>query len=424
MKILVVGSGGREHALVWKLSQSKRVNKIYAAPGNGGMKDLAETVNIKESNTVELAEFAQKEKIDLTVVGPEVSLSLGIVDEFNKKNLKVFGPNQRASAIESSKAFAKEFMKKNGIPTAGFNVFDSAIGAINHIRTAPFPLVIKADGLAGGKGVFICQDLRQAEESIRIIMLENKFGKSGEQVVIEEFLKGRELSFMAVTDGKRVIPLVTSMDYKKAEENDKGPNTGGMGAISPGPDIDRDLYNTIMNTIILPTVEGLKFEGKEFKGLLYAGLMITRIGPMVLEYNVRFGDPETQALLLRMKSDLVDLLEGASDGNLFDIPVEWSEEVSGCVVLTSRGYPNKFEVGKKIEGLKRAKAMGVEVFHAGTVLKEDGYYSAGGRVLNICAKGATLKETMKKIYDAISFISFDNMNFRQDIGRVKSNEGK
>ncbi len=424
MKVLVVGSGGREHALVWKISQSKRVEKIYAAPGNGGMKDLAETVNIKESNTVELAEFAQKEKIDLTVVGPEISLALGIVDEFSKKNLKIFGPNQRAAVIESSKAFAKEFMKKNNIPTAGFNVFDSAIGAINHIKTAPFPLVIKADGLAGGKGVFICQNLRQAEESIRAIMLENKFGKSGEQVVIEEFLKGQEMSFMAFADGKRVIPLATSMDYKRAEENGRGPNTGGMGAISPAPDISRDLYNSIMNTIILPTIEGLKFEGKEFRGLLYAGLMITRIGPMVLEYNVRFGDPETQALLLRLKSDLVDLLEGSADGNLFDIPVEWSDEVSGCVVLISRGYPNKFEIGKKIEGVKRAKAMGVEVFHAGTTLKSDGYYSAGGRVLNVCARGTTLKDTMKKIYDAISFISFDNMNFRQDIGRKKPSEGK
>lgn len=424
MKVMVVGSGGREHALVWKISQSKRVEKIYAAPGNGGMKDLAETVNIKESNTVELAEFAQKEKIDLTVVGPEVSLALGIVDEFSKKNLKIFGPSQRAAIIESSKAFAKEFMKKNNIPTAGFNVFDSAIGAINHIKTAPFPLVIKADGLAGGKGVFICQNLRQAEESIRAIMLENKFGKSGEQVVIEEFLKGQEMSFMAIADGKRVIPLATSMDYKRVEENDKGPNTGGMGAISPAPDINRDLYNMIMNTIILPTIEGLKFEGKDFRGLLYAGLMITRIGPMVLEYNVRFGDPETQALLLRMKSDLVDLLEGSADGNLFDIPVEWSDEVSGCVVLTSRGYPGKYEIGKMIEGVKRAKAMGVEVFHAGTVLKSDGYYSAGGRVLNVCGRGTSLKDTMKKIYDAISFISFDNMNFRQDIGRKKSSEGR
>ncbi|MCP5108488.1 MAG: phosphoribosylamine--glycine ligase, partial [bacterium] len=352
-------------------------------------------------------------------VGPEMSLALGIVDEFNKKNLKIFGPSQRAAMIESSKAFAKEFMRKNGIPTAGFNVFDSAIEAITHIKTAPFPLVIKADGLAGGKGVFICNNVEEAEESIRVIMLENKFGKSGEHVVIEEFLKGREMSFMVVVDGKRVIPLVTSMDYKKALENDNGPNTGGMGAISPAPHSNRTIFNNIMNTIILPTIEGMKFEGKEFKGLLYAGLMITGIGPMVLEFNVRFGDPETQPILMRMKSDLVDLLEGSADGNLFDIPVDWDEEVSGGVVLTSKGYPMKYETGKKIDGLQRAKAMGVEIFHAGTTWKDDNYYTAGGRVLNVCSKAPTLKETMKKIYDAISFVSFDNMNFRQDIGRKK-----
>lgn len=422
MKVLVIGSGGREHALVWKLSQSKRVDKIFAAPGNGGMKKLATTVDINASNTVDLADFAHREKIDLTVVGPEMSLSLGIVDEFNKKNLKIFGPTQKASMIESSKAFAKEFMRKNGIPTAGFNVFDSAIEAINHIKTAPFPLVVKADGLAGGKGVFICNNNQEAEESIRVIMLENKFGKSGEQVVVEEFLRGRELSFMVVADGKRVIPLVTSMDYKKAEEGDKGPNTGGMGAISPAPHTSRSLYNDIMNTVILPTIEGMKFEGKEFRGLLYAGLMITAIGPMVLEYNVRFGDPETQPILMRMKSDLVDLLEGSADGNLFDIPVEWDEEVSGGVVLTSKGYPMKYETGKKISGLERAKAMGVEVFHAGTTFREDGYYTSGGRVLTVCAKGPTLKDTMKNIYDAISFISYDNISFRQDIGRKKINE--
>jgi len=422
MKVLVIGSGGREHALVWKISQSKRVDKIFAAPGNGGMKKLATTVDIKASNTVDLADFAQQEKIDLTVVGPEMSLSLGIVDEFNKKNLKIFGPSQKAAMIESSKAFAKEFMRKNGIPTAGFHVFDSAIEAIGHIRTAPFPLVVKADGLAGGKGVFICNDIQEAEESIRVIMLENKFGKSGEQVVVEEFLKGQEMSFMVVADGKRVIPLVTSMDYKKAEEGDKGPNTGGMGAVSPSPKSSRKLYNDIMNSIILPTIEGMKFEGKEFKGVLYAGLMITGIGPMVLEFNVRFGDPETQPILMRMKSDLVDLLEGAADGNLFDIPIEWDEEVSGCVVLTSKGYPMKFETGKKISGLERAKALGVEVFHAGTTFREGGYYTTGGRVLNVCAKAPTLKDAMKNVYDAISFISYDNMNFRQDIGRKKSNE--
>jgi phosphoribosylamine--glycine ligase len=417
MKVMVVGSGGREHALVWKISQSKRVTKIYAAPGNGGMKDLAELVDIKASNTVELADFAQEGNIDLTVVGPEMSLALGIVDEFRRRNLKIFGPTQKAASIESSKAFAKEFMKKNSIPTAGFQVFDSSLEAINYIRSAPFPLVVKADGLAGGKGVYVCRNFEEAEEGIRVIMLENKFGQSGEQVVIEEFLEGGEMSFMAVSDGKRAIPLITAMDYKRAFENDQGPNTGGMGAISPAPQIDAALFDNIMKSVIYPTIEGLKFEGKEFRGVLYAGLMITKTGPYVLEFNVRFGDPEVQPVLLRMESDIVDLLEGAAEGNLFDIPVEWNQNVSACVVLASKGYPLKYETGKKINGLERAKAMGVEIFHAGTQLKGDGFYTVGGRILNVCAAAATLEEAMKKIYDAISFVSFDNMTFRQDIGR-------
>ncbi len=417
MKVLVIGSGGREHALVWKISQSKRVDRIYAAPGNPGMKDLAHLVDINDSNTVELADFAQAEGIDLTVVGPEMSLSLGIVDEFKKRNLKIFGPTQKAAIIESSKAFAKDFMKKNGIPTAQYQVFDSAIEAIHYLRQAKFPLVVKADGLAGGKGVFICQHITEAEESIRIIMLENKFGQSGEQVVVEEFLKGREMSFMVISDGKRVIPLVTAMDYKKALENDQGGNTGGMGAICPAPQSTTDAFHDVMKTVIYPTIEGLKFDGKEFRGVLYAGLMITNRGPQVLEFNVRFGDPETQAVLLRMQSDIVDLLEGSADGNLFDIPVEWDNKVSACVVLTSRGYPGKYETGKMISGLERAKAMGVEIFHAGSTLKDNNYYTAGGRVLNVCASAPSLKSAMKKIYDAISFISYDNINFRQDIGR-------
>ena len=417
MKVLVVGSGGREHALVWKISQSKRVDIIYAAPGNGGMKDLARLVDIKASNTVELADFAQEEGIDLTVVGPEMSLALGIVDEFRRRNLKIYGPSQKAVTIESSKAFAKEFMKKHGIPTAPFHVFDSSIEAISYIRSAAFPLVVKADGLAGGKGVFVCKDIKEAEDSIRVIMLENKFGKSGEMVVIEEFLKGTEMSFMAISDGKRILPLVTSMDYKKAFDRDLGPNTGGMGAISPAPQINGELYNNIMKSIIYPTIEHLKFEGKEFRGTIYAGLIVTDSGPQVLEFNGRFGDPEIQPILLRMNSDLVDLLEGAAEGNLYDVPVEWNEKVSGCVVLCSKGYPLKYATGKKIEGLERAKAMGVEIFHAGTKQNDDGYYTSGGRVLNVCATADTLKEAMEKIYDAISFISYENINFRQDIGR-------
>jgi phosphoribosylamine--glycine ligase len=416
MKILIIGSGGREHALVWKISQSKRVTKIFAAPGNPGMKQLAELVAIKAASIIELADFAQEEKIDLTVVGPEQPLALGIVDEFNNRNLKIFGPTQKAAMIETSKSFAKEFMRKNNIPTPGFKVFDSPSEALEHFSRAQFPLVVKADGLAAGKGVYICKKREEASAAVNEIMLEGKFGKSGERVVVEEFLGGQEMSFMAVCDGKRIFPLATSMDYKKALEGDKGPNTGGMGAISPAPQISKELFNQIMKTIIQPTIGGLKFENKKFKGLLYAGLMITRGGPQVLEFNARFGDPETQVVLMRLKSDLVDILEGAADENLFEVASEWDENVSGCVVLAAKGYPQKSASGSRIQGLERAKSLGVEVFHAGTGLGPDGLISAGGRVLNVCAAAPTLKEAMGKIYDGISFITFEDMTFRRDIG--------
>jgi phosphoribosylamine--glycine ligase len=418
MKVMIVGSGGREHALVRQISKSRRVTEIFAAPGNAGIKDLAQLIDIKASNIIELADFAQGNEVDLTVVGPEMPLSLGIVDEFAKRNLKIFGPTQRAATLESSKTFAKEFMKKAGIPSADFKAFRSAQEAVDYLKKVNFPQVIKADGLAGGKGVFICANINEAVAAIKIIMVEKKFGISGSGLVVEEFLSGREMSFLVISDGKRALPLVTSMDYKKALENDEGGNTGGMGAISPAPQIDKNLFNKIMKTIITPTIEGMKFAGKEFRGVLYAGLMITQQGPFVLEFNVRFGDPETQAILLRLNSDIVDLLEGSADGNVYDIPVEWGEDVSACVALTSKGYPQRYETGKKIIGLGRAKAMGVEIFHAGTTLKDNDYYTAGGRVLNVCAKGPTLKETMSKIYDAISFISYDGINFRQDIGRL------
>ncbi|MEN8152483.1 MAG: phosphoribosylamine--glycine ligase [Acidobacteriota bacterium] len=419
MKILVIGSGGREHALIWKISQSKRVDKIYALPGNGGISDLAEIVDIDASNIIEIADFVQEKKIHLTVVGPELPLSLGIVDEFNKRNLKIFGPTRKASLIESSKAFAKEFMKKNKIPTAGYSIFSSAMEAVNYIKTCNFPVVVKTDGLAAGKGVFICEDIKSAEESIRTILMENKFGKSGEQIVIEEFLKGEEMSFIVISDGKRALPLVTSMDYKRAEENDKGPNTGGMGAISPAPGINEKLFNKIMESIILPTIEGLRFEGKEFRGVLYAGLMITSEGPKTLEFNVRFGDPETQAILLRLKSDIIDIFEGAVEGSLHDVEAEWEENVSACVVLASEGYPGQYETGKKLEDLHRAKTSGVEIFHAGTRVEDKTYLTSGGRVLNVCASSPTLKETMKKIYDSIPFIKYENLYYRKDIGGIK-----
>ncbi len=416
MKILIVGSGGREHALVWKISQSKRVDKVFAAPGNPGIGSLAETVDIKTTSIIELADFARQEKIDLTVVGPEQPLGLGIVDEFSSRNLKIFGPSQKAAMIETSKSFAKEFMQKNNIPTASFKVFNSAIDALEHLRNTVLPVVVKADGLAGGKGVYICHKREEAEAGIKEIMLDGKFCKSGERVVIEEYLSGQEMSFMVVCDGKRVIPLATAMDYKKALEGDKGPNTGGMGAISPAPHISRELFDTIMKTIIEPTVMGLKFENKKYKGVLYAGLMITRSGPKVLEFNARFGDPETQAVLLRMKSDLVDLLEGAADENLSEVSADWDKNVSGCVVLAAKGYPGPYSKGQKIMGLERARVMGLEVFHSGTMQKGDDLFSAGGRVLNVCASAPTLKEAMGKAYDGISFVAFDGMTFRRDIG--------
>jgi len=416
MKILIIGSGGREHALVWKISQSKRVTKIFAAPGNPGMTQLADLVDIKPTSIIELADFAQEQKVDLTVVGPEQPLALGIVDEFNSRNLKIFGPTQKAAMIETSKSFAKEFMRKNNIPTANFRVFASAAEALDHFSRAQFPLVVKADGLAAGKGVFICRSKDEAAEAVNEIMLEGKFGRSGERVVVEDFISGQEMSFMAVCDGKRIFPLATSMDYKKAFDGDKGPNTGGMGAISPAPQISKELFNQIMKTIVQPTVAGLKFENKEFKGLLYAGLMITREGPQVLEFNARFGDPETQVVLMRLKSDLVDILEGAADENLYEVAADWEENVSGCVVLAAKGYPQKYTTGHRIQGLERAKSLGVEVFHAGTMLETEGLVTSGGRVLNVCATGPSLKEAMAKIYDGISFVTFDDMVFRRDIG--------
>ncbi len=416
MKILVIGSGGREHALIWKISQSKRVDKIYAVPGNAGIEDLAESAPINHSNIIEIADFAQKESINLTVVGPELPLSLGIVDEFNKRNLRIFGPTRKAAMIESSKAFAKEFMKKNKIPTSKFKIFNSANEAVNYVKNSKFPLVIKADGLAGGKGVFVCVNTNEAEDALRKIFIENKFGRAGENVIIEDFLEGREMSFMVISDGKRAIPLATAMDYKKINDGNSGPNTGGMGAISPAPDITENLYHDIMKTIIIPTIEGLRFEGKEFRGVLYAGLMITKKGPKVLEFNVRFGDPETQPIMMRLKSDLLDLLEGSVEGSLYDVPVEWDDQVSACVVLASKGYPAKYETGKTIDGLKRAKATGVEIFHAGTVSKGKEVLTNGGRVLNLCYKASTLKEAMKNIYDSIAFIKYDNIYYRKDIG--------
>ncbi|MDD8031520.1 MAG: phosphoribosylamine--glycine ligase [Acidobacteriota bacterium] len=422
MKILVIGSGGREHALAWKLAQSPHCEQLYCAPGNGGMAKIAEVVPIEETNLSLLARFAEEKKIDLTVVGPEVPLAMGVVDEFEKRNLKIYGPNKKAAEIERSKVFAKEFMDRHRIPTGRFKVATTQDEALKILNSGEFefPVVIKADGLAAGKGVAICPNIKRAEDTIIEMMVKKKFGPAGERVIIEERLKGRELSFIVLTDGVRIQPLVTTMDHKAAYDGDKGPNTGGMGAISPSPFVTEKLFGKIIDEIIFPTITRLLEEGRRFKGTLYAGLMLTSDGPKVLEYNCRFGDPETQVQMLRMESDLVEVLMSVVEEDLIKDEIKWSLNVAGCVVLASGGYPGKYEKGKLIAGLEEAeKVPGLIIFHAGTSLVNDQFYTNGGRVLNVCAREATLQQTMKKIYDSIPVIYFDNMFYRKDIGAMR-----
>ncbi len=425
MKILVVGSGGREHALAWKIAQSPLVKKIYCAPGNAGTLSLGDNVPINPTDIKGLADFANKEQVDLTVVGPEIPLVMGIVDEFEAKGLKIFGPTMGAAELEGSKVFAKQFMDRHKIPTARFKIVDNPDQAKKILQSEeiPFPLVVKADGLAAGKGAIICNSLKKAELAVNTIMVEKKFGESGNRIVIEEFLRGKEVSFIVLSDGVKVLPFVTTMDHKAVYDGDKGPNTGGMGAISPSPFVDPDLFNETVKTIVFPTVTRMLEEGRKYKGVLYVGLILTGEGPKVLEYNCRFGDPETQPQMLRLESDLVEILMEAVEGNVLDKDVAWTNKPSGCVVVVSGGYPTKYEKGKPIEGLKEVTDIpGVTVFHAGTELKDDRYYTAGGRVLGVCASEETLASTMNKIYDAVAKISFDAMHFRRDIGAEREEE--
>lgn len=419
MKILVIGSGGREHALAWKISQSSRLEKLYCAPGNAGTMSIAENVPLGASDIQGLADFASNEKIDLTVVGPELPLILGIVDEFEKKGLKIFGPNKNAAELEGSKVFAKQFMERHKIPTAKFKVAESLEQAMEILKSEEFyfPLVVKADGLAAGKGAIVCRNLKRAEEAVNLIMVEKKFSDSGKRVVIEEFLKGKEASFIVISDGVKVLPFVTTMDHKPVFDEDRGPNTGGMGAISPSPFIDKELFHEIVETIVFPTITRMLEEGRKIKGVLYVGLMLTEQGPKVLEYNCRFGDPETQPQMLRMESDLVDVLLASVEGNILEKEIQWSHQPAACVVIASGGYPIKYEKGKKIEGIEEAaKFPGVFIFHAGTEFKDGEYYTSGGRVLGVCASEKTLEETMDKVYKAISRIYFEAMHWRRDIG--------
>ncbi|OHB72046.1 MAG: phosphoribosylamine--glycine ligase [Planctomycetes bacterium RBG_16_43_13] len=423
MKVLVVGSGGREHALVWKLAQSKLVDKIYAAPGNAGISKIADCIEINSDNIPGLLSSAQQLKMDFTVVGPEAPLVAGIVNVFTQNNLKIFGPTKEASQLEGSKVFAKNILRKYGIPTANYRVFNDSRSALSFIRTAKFPLVIKADGLCGGKGVVIANSESEAVVVIEGMMEKKIFGKAGEQIIIEEHLNGQEASIIAITDGINIVTLESSQDHKRAYDGDKGPNTGGMGAYSPAPVASDAEYERVIKDILVPIVHAMKKEGHCFRGALYAGIMFTDAGPKVLEFNVRFGDPETQPLMMRMKSDIAPLLLASSDKKLADFnDIEWDERPAVCVVMASESYPAKYETGREIKGIREAeKNKDIVVFHAGTARRQSTkpngkLITAGGRVLDVTAIGETLEKAQATAYDAVSKITFNGMHYRKDIG--------
>lgn len=417
MKVLVIGSGGREHALVKKISQSKKLSKLFVAPGNAGMQDLAEVINIKADEIEKLADFAKENEVDLTIVGPEDPLVKGIVDLFEERNLKIFGPNKKAASLEASKIFTKDLCKKYNIPTADYMVFDDSKKAKRYIDKCDKPQVIKADGLAAGKGVVVAADKEEAKAAIDLMMEEKAFGDAAKKVTIEERLYGEEASILVLCDGEHICPLATSQDHKQIYDEDRGPNTGGMGAYSPAPIIDDGLYEDIMRDIIRPTIYALKEEGINYKGVLYAGLMMTESGPQLLEYNVRFGDPETQAILTRIESDFLVALEAAVDGKLDEVEIKWDERSCICVVIASGGYPGNYEKGIEIKGLKKAgKQKNVIVYHAGTKKENEKIYTNGGRVLGVTALGEDITQAIDRAYKAIEYIHFDKMYYRKDIG--------
>lgn len=418
MKVLVIGSGGREHAIVWKLAQSKLVDKIYCAPGNAGISEIAECVEVENKDFSALLDFVKYEWIDLTVVGPEEPLAKGIVDIFQKERRKIIGPTKAGAQIESSKVFAKEFMKRHKIPTAGYKVFTSYTHAEEYIRLKGTPIVIKADGLAAGKGVFVCQSYEEAVNALKLIMKEKAFGSAGDRVVIEECLQGKEASYLVFTDGKTIVPMVTSKDHKRLLDNDEGPNTGGMGTFSPNPIISPELEHEILETVIKPTIKGLKQEGIVYKGILYAGLMIINNKPYVLEFNCRFGDPETQVILPRLDTDIMDIFMAIAEQKLNKVDVKWKNEASLCVILASEGYPGKYKKGIPIYGLEMFKGLkDTTVFHAGTKFDNEGkIVTNGGRVLGVTAMGKDIQEARQKAYSAIEFIKFEGMQYRKDIG--------
>jgi phosphoribosylamine---glycine ligase len=416
MKVLVIGSGGREHALVWKLRQSPRISKIYCAPGNGGISGDAECVPADLKNVGSLAAVANQLKPDLTVVGPELPLQMGVVDEFSRRGWPVFGPTKAAAQLESSKAFAKQFLQRHRIPTAHYAICTSNSEVKHELSRFSAPVVVKADGLAAGKGVVICKTKDEAAIAAGEMLSGKLVGEAGARVVIEECLQGDELSFLVLSDGERVSPLVAAQDHKRVGDGDTGPNTGGMGAYSSPGLLDEQMTQWLLQHVARPTVEGMKAEGMEYKGILYCGLMMAARGPMVLEFNCRFGDPETQPILMRMESDLVEAMEASIEGRVSDGDFRWSQDSAVCVVMASGGYPGTIEVGKKIAGIENADALeGVKVFHAGTTARDGAFYSAGGRVLGVTARATDLKSAVDRAYEAVGKIQFEGAHYRKDI---------
>lgn len=417
MKILVVGGGGREHALCWKIAQSPLVEKIYCAPGNPGIAELAECVHIGADEIETLCEFAQAEAVDLTVVGPEVPLTMGIVDRFQNAGLDIFGPDKAAAQIEGSKDFSKSLMARYHIPTAEYQTFTDHAAAVAYVRERGAPIVIKADGLAAGKGVVVAMTEEQAIEALNDIMLDKVFGAAGVRVVIEEFMSGEEASFFAFTDGRNVLPLASSQDHKRVYDNDEGPNTGGMGAYSPAPVVTEELHDLIVKTIVRPTIAGMAQDGCPYRGILYVGLMIKDGKPRVVEFNARFGDPEAQPLLMRMKSDIVPVLQACARGELTQDAIAWHDKAAVCVVMASGGYPVSFEKDLPIAGLDAAARIeDLMVFHAGTRFKDGQIVNSGGRVLGVTGLGNTVKEAIDKAYEGTALIDWKDVHYRKDIG--------
>lgn len=420
MKVLIVGGGGREHAIAWKISQSPKVSKLYCAPGNGGIAALAECVPVKAMDIEGITSFANNEGIDLVVVAPDDPLAAGMVDALESAGIRAFGPNKAAAEIESSKVFSKNLMKKYGIPTAAYEVFDNTNDALDYLRKCNYPTVVKADGLALGKGVIIANNYDEAEKAVRSLMSDRVFGDAGKRIVIEEFLVGPEVSALAFTDGETLVPMVSSQDHKRVMDNDMGPNTGGMGTFSPSKLYTDEMNDYCMKNIFMPAIEAMRKEGRRFKGVLYTGLILTADGPKVLEYNARFGDPETQVVLPHLKTDIIDIFEAIIDERLAEVRIEWKKKSAVCVILASGGYPGKYETGLEITGIGEAeKDPSVIVFHAGTKLEGGKYYTAGGRVLGVTAVADTIEDARTKVYSAVGKINFEGMHYRRDIGIKK-----